>query len=314
MMKKFTVLAGIITLGLVITGCSSAASKEGNAAEKEVSKGFKAEHLHGVAYAEDQHIYIATHEGMLATDGGKKWTMKGNYDFDFMGYNVMSDGTMISSGHPGKASNLPNPLGFMVSENNGKKWEPISMLGKVDFHILSSNFSKPEIIYGVNQMDSGSYKAGIYKSSNKGKDWELLKSTGLPQDLHTIYSIVSMPDDSNILLAGTDSGILKSEDGGITWAMFDQTRLITAFGVLPDTKELIGYSISNEEAGVMTSADFGKTWTNRGFDLGRDAVAYFGVNPKDSKKIAISTFENSVFTTVDGGENWTPLMDKGVVQ
>ncbi|RHW38891.1 hypothetical protein D1B31_12975 [Neobacillus notoginsengisoli] len=312
-MKKITVLAGVLTLGLVITGCSSASSK-GKSEAIEVSKGFKAEHLHGVAYSEDQNIYIATHEGMLATDGGQKWTMKGNYDFDFMGYNVMSDGTMISSGHPGKASNLPNPLGFMVSKNNGEKWEPISLLGKVDFHILSSNFSNPDVIYGINQMDSGNYKAGIYKSTNKGKDWELLKSTGLPQDLHTIYSIVSMPNDENILLAGTDAGILKSEDGGMTWGMFDQSRLITAFGVLPDTKELIGYSITNQEAGIMTSADNGQTWENKGFDLGQDAVAYFGVNPKDSKKIAISTFENSVFATDNGGENWTPLMDKGVVQ
>ncbi|WP_053368227.1 F510_1955 family glycosylhydrolase [Bacillus sp. FJAT-27245] len=312
-MKKLSVLAGLLSIGLVISGCSSASSKEEGSAKK-VSKGFKAEHLHGIAYAADQNIYIATHEGMLVTEGGENWTFKGNYDFDFMGFNVMSDGTMISSGHPGKASNLPNPLGFMVSKNNGGKWEPISLLGKVDFHILSSNFSKPDVVYGVNQMDSGNYKAGIYKSTNGGEDWELLKSSGLPQDLHTIYSIVSMPDNENVLLAGTDTGILKSEDGGVTWSQYDQTRLITAFGVLPETKELIGYSITNQGAGIMTSSDMGQTWSDKGFDLGQDAVAYFGINPKDSKKIAISTFENSVFYTEDGGGDWKPLMDKGVVQ
>ncbi|RDU37650.1 hypothetical protein DRW41_07355 [Neobacillus piezotolerans] len=312
-MKKLGVLAGLLSIGLVISGCSLASSKEEGSAKK-VNKGFKAEHLHGIAYAADQTIYIATHEGMLATAGGNNWTFKGNYDFDFMGFNVMSDGTMISSGHPGKASNLPNPLGFMVSKNNGEKWEPISLLGKVDFHILSSNFSNPDIVYGVNQMDSGSYKAGIYKSANGGEDWELLNSTGLPQDLHTIYSIVSMPDNENVLLAGSDSGILRSEDGGVTWGLYDQSRLITAFGVLPDTKELISYSITNQGAGIMTSSDKGQTWTDKGFDLGQDAVAYFGINPKDSTKIAISTFENSVFYTDNGGGNWKPLMDKGVVQ
>jgi photosystem II stability/assembly factor-like uncharacterized protein len=84
-----------------------------------------------------------------------------------------------------------------------------------------------------------------------------------------------MPDDENVLLAGTDSGIIRSEDGGVTWSVYDQTRLITTFGILPDTKELIGYSSTQQEAGIATSSDEGKTWSIKGLDLGQDAVAYF---------------------------------------
>lgn len=312
-MKKYGVIAALITAAVIISGCSS--SKEASKEETKIDKGFKAEHLHGIAYGADQNIYVATHEGMLATgsDGGE-WVLKGNYDFDFMGFNVMSDGTMITSGHPGKTSNLPNPLGVMISDNNGSKWDSKSLLGKVDFHILASNFSNPKVIYGVNQMDSGSYKAGIYKSTDKGGEWDRIDSVGLPQDLHQIYSLISMPDDENTLLAGTEMGVLKSSDGGGNWESFDQTRLITAINVLPDSKDLISYSITNEEAGIMVSKDGGHTWENKGFDLGEDAVAYFGINPNDANKMAISTFENSVFTSENGGENWVALMEKGIVK
>lgn len=312
-MKKNKVLAGLLFSSLVISGCSSA--KEASGEERELEKGYKAEHLHGIAYGADQNIYVATHEGMLATDSdGGKWIMKGNYDFDFMGFNAMSDGTMITSGHPGKTSSLPNPLGVMISENSGEKWESKSLLGKVDFHILSSNYSNPKVIYGINQMDSGNYKAGIYKSTDKGKKWERIDSIGLPKDLHQIYSLISMPDDENTLLAGTEVGVLKSVDGGESWNSFDPSRLITSINIIPDSKELISYSITNGEVGIMVSSDGGESWVNKGFDLGQDAVAYFGVNPKEPKQMVISTFENSVFHSADGGENWHPLMEKGEIK
>lgn len=313
MMKKISVIAGLLSLAVIISGCSS--SDNAKAETKNVEKGFKAEHLHGIAYAKDENIYIATHEGMLATkrDGGK-WILRGSYDFDFMGFNVMSDGTMITSGHPGKLSNLPNPLGLMVSENNGKEWKSKSLLGKVDFHILTSNFSNPKVIYGVNQMDSGNYKAGLYVSTDKGKNWKMVDSVGLPKDMHQVYSLISLPDNANSLIAGTEMGVLRSSDAGKTWKVSNSSRLITAISVLPDTKDLISYSISNSAAGIMISKDQGETWENLGNDLGQDAVAYFGINPSDTSKIAISTFENTVMSTTDGGKTWTTLMDKGVVQ
>lgn len=313
-MKKLTIAASLLSFAVIVSGCSS--SDEAKEEEtKKIESGYKADHLHGIAYGEDQQIYVATHEGMLSSDSlGEKWEMKGNYDFDFMGFNVLSDGTMITSGHPGEKSSLPNPLGVMVSANNGKEWKSKSLLGKIDFHILSSNFSNPKVIYGVNQMDSGNYNSGIYKSNDKGKKWERIDASGLPEDLHQIYSLMSMPDDENVLLAGTEIGVLRSEDGGKTWESFDQKRLITALGVMPDTKDLISYSISNTEVGIMISNDQGQTWENKGLDLGQDAVAYFGINPDDSNKIVLSTFENTVMVTEDGGENWETIMDKGEVQ
>lgn len=312
-MKKYTIIAGIMSAALLISGCSS--SKEASAEPKKIKSGYKAEHLHGIAYASDQNIYVATHEGMLATNlKGESWTMKGAYDFDFMGYNVMSDGTMITSGHPGKTSNLPNPLGLMVSENNGEKWESKALMGKVDFHILSSNFSNPQVIYGISQMDSGVYKSGLYKSTDKGENWDYVKSTGLPKDLHQMYALTSLPNDENYLIAGTENGVLHSKDGGKTWEAYEPERLITAISVIPETKELMAYSVTNNKAGVVKSPDNGKTWIYQGLDLGQDAVAYFGINPTDSDKIAISTFENSVYSTEDGGQNWNTLLDKGIIQ
>jgi hypothetical protein len=94
-------------------------------------------------------------------DQGETWTKVGNNDFDFMGFHVQSDGTMLTSGHPGPISDLPNPLGLLESKDNGENWETKALLGDVDFHILTSNQKNSNLLFGVIQMESGVYKAGI---------------------------------------------------------------------------------------------------------------------------------------------------------
>jgi len=308
-LKNLKLFLGIVTVGLFVTACSS---EEENTQPKKLASDYTVEHIHGLAYTKDDSIYMASHEGLIQTkDQGKEWLLTGNVDFDFMGFHVQSDGTMLTSGHPGPISKLPNPLGLMESEDNGESWESKSLLGKVDFHILTSNESNPNLLFGIIQMESGNYGAGIYRSTDKGKEWELVNSTGLPKDLHGIYSLISLPNNENVLLAGTTSGLLRSVNGGETWEVADYSRLITAISNIPRSTDLISYSITENEAGVMLSKDNGATWENLGLNLGQDAVAYFAIHPEQTEKLAVVTFENNLLISEDGGQNWDTLMEKG---
>lgn len=308
-MKKLVLLTGIIAMGIFVSACSSNNEKEETST---LESGYQVEHVHGLAYTKDDSIYMASHEGLIQTkDQGENWSYTGNVNFDFMGFHVQSDGTMLTSGHPGSLSDLPDPLGLMESKDNGENWESKSLLGEVDFHVLTSNDSNPNLLYGVIQMETGDYKTGIYKSTDKGENWVNLKSTGLPEDLHGVYSLISLPNDENVLLAGTNVGVLRSDDGGKTWEMADDTRLITAVSTIPGSTDLISYSITENEAGIMRSKDNGTTWENIGLNLGQDAVAYFAIHPEQTDKMAVVTFENNLLISDDGGQNWETLMDKG---
>ncbi len=227
---------------------------------------------------------------------------------------MLSDGTMLTSGHPGPNTDLPDPLGLMESKDNGENWGSKSLLGEVDFHVLTSNESTPNLLFGVIQMEMGDYKTGIYKSIDKGKSWENLKAEGLPEDLHGIYALLSLPNDKNGLLAGTNQGVYRSEDGGRTWKVADGKRLITAFNVIPGSLDLVSYSITDDEAGMMMSKDNGSTWEKVGLDLGKDAAAYFAIKPDQPEKIAAITFENNLLVSEDGGQNWETLMEKGILK
>lgn len=308
-MKRLRLTLGVIVLGLLVTACSS--ENETNKS-KTVESGYKVDHVHGLAYTKDDTIYLASHEGLLRTkDQGSKWEYTGNVDFDFMGFHVQSDGTMLTSGHPGPKSDLPDPLGLMVSKDNGDKWKTKSLKGEADFHVLTSNQTNPKLLYGVIQMDSGDFKAGIYKSADQGESWKKLNGEGLLEDLHGIYSLLSLPNDENVLIAGTNQGVYRSNDGGNTWTVSEDSRLITALTAIPGTSDIMSYSITKGEAGIMRSKDNGVTWDKIGLDLGKDAVAYFAIQPKETDKMAVATFENSLFVSKDGGREWKTLMEKG---
>ncbi|OLO27022.1 hypothetical protein BTR23_21030 [Alkalihalophilus pseudofirmus] len=68
---------------------------------------------------------------------------------DLMGFTFKDANTMISSGHPNINSKLENPLGIVISKDEGELWEPISLHGDIDFHVFEVNASDTNIVYGI---------------------------------------------------------------------------------------------------------------------------------------------------------------------
>lgn len=308
-MKKITIIS-VMSLNLLLAACNS--SNESKLTPLKTGK--KIEHIHGVGISNNGTTFVATHEGLFSTKHSGEWNKVGSAEDDLMGFHMRSDGTMLTSGHPGPNSDLPNPIGVLISKDKGLNWKKVQYAGKIDFHILTTYHHDPTIMYGMNQMGAGKYGAGIYKSMDGGVKWEKIEPKGLPNELSKVYSLLILPGNKNTLLAGTDFGVMISKDGGETWTMFDDTRLITAMTVMPNGKDLLAYSMSNIESGVMISQDYGHSWVSVGLSLGEDAAASISVNQKDETQIAVSTFKSSLYETKDGGQKWNKLISAGTLK
>ncbi|MGG5253436.1 F510_1955 family glycosylhydrolase [Neobacillus sp. SM06] len=309
-MKKGIVLS-VLSISLLLSACSSS----GEAKLTSVKNGKKIEDIHGVGVANDGTTYVATHEGLFLTkDTGKSWNKVGSMDADLMGFNMRSDGTMLTSGHPGNKTNLPNPIGVLMSKDNGLNWDKVEYVGKIDFHVLTSYHHDPKVIYGLNQMGTGQYGAGIYRTTDGGKKWTKIEPNGLPNDLMKVYSLLVLPENKDTLLAGTEIGVMISKDGGRSWKMFDNTRLLSAMAVMPNGKDIIGYSMSNLVSGLMISQDSGQTWKSIGLDLGKDAASSISINQKDENQIAVSSYNTSLYVTKDGGKKWSNIIETGTLK
>ena len=61
----------------------------------------------------------------------------------------------------------------------------------------------------------GHFPGGFFRSEDGGRSW---KSSNLGLGNDGLFSLAMHPQDSNVLFAGSYNGVVKSVDGGQTWA------------------------------------------------------------------------------------------------
>lgn len=194
-------------------------------------------HIHGIK-AVGTNILMGTHEGLFEFVAQNNMEPIGKDRFDIMGLD--SDGTtLFASGHPSLNSKLPNPVGLLRSDNGGKTWTSVSLLGEVDFHFLEVSGSQ---IYGGNATEGS-----LMYSKNLGKSWK---------------RIGEMKFTDVAVLSGTQGGAVAIEKG----KLFKTTNSFTNSTAVPFKSEIaavesIGrdlYIASKNQ--IFRSVDQAKSW------------------------------------------------------
>ena len=129
--------------------------------------------------------------------------------------------------------------------------------GSVHAYTVEQAPSNPQVVF------TGTATAGIWKSTDKGLNWQLM-SRNLP--VTSVYSIAINPNNENIVyFGGENGGIWKSTDGGDTWALtgdaqFQNQNIWTRdLRIAPNNENLI---IAATSAGLFRSENAGETFTS----------------------------------------------------
>ncbi|MGH7409973.1 MAG: F510_1955 family glycosylhydrolase [Candidatus Methylomirabilis sp.] len=267
-------------------------------------------HIHGLAV--DPHdptiVYIATHGGLVRLVAGERWEYVGEGRSDLMGFTIHASGRgeMYVSGHPDLRSNLPNPIGVMVSRDAGQSWQPLALTGKVDLHAMTLS-ADGTTLFGWNVTGS----PGLYRISVRDGTWIRVDAKGI-QD---VFGLAAHPQRADTLVAGTREGLVISRDRGQTWSPVSKGLsgiMVTAVAYDPkDPRVLYAYA-ARPDLGLTKSANEGKDWNSLGLFLGeKDAVNVFAISPHDPKTIYISTFGSDLYQSKDDGQRWEPLAKQG---
>jgi photosystem II stability/assembly factor-like uncharacterized protein len=185
------------------------------------------------------------------------------------------------------------------TEDGGRTWRlvPAGMIADSDVFTLTLDRLAPRTIYAT-------ACTGIYRSLDAGSRW--VKLRGIPASSRRTRSFVQDPARPDTLYAGTTEGLWASDDAGSSWRLLTPTLVVNSVVVLPGGTVLLG----SEGAGVLRSADRGRTWTasNEGFSTRFVSRIVFS---RDGRRVYAGTLgdrrHGGVFAAPGPGGPWRPL-------
>jgi photosystem II stability/assembly factor-like uncharacterized protein len=169
----------------------------------------------------------------------------------------------------------------------GHTWEPFAPMGRNwEYGAVAWSDPKAQAIF-ADRHESGGEK---YVSADAGKSWRFLGK-------HPEFTSLGV-FDARTLVAGTETGILRSTDGGETWTNISTLHPVGRLAVYFQGRT---YWLAKE--GLITSTDQGLTWQTSGAPLEAGWGPLFG---KDNQHIVVADFQGFL-ESADGGTTWRRL-------
>ncbi|MEO7203390.1 MAG: hypothetical protein ABIZ52_00085 [Candidatus Limnocylindrales bacterium] len=178
-----------------------------------------------------------------------------------------------------------------------------------------------------NVMLAGGITGGVWRSTDRGASWTALTDTFSNIAINVIEID---PTNPKVVYAGTGeayykswpqhrgNGIMKSTDGGLTWAFLDATASNDAFDWVGDVE--VSHRDSNRVyastgTGVWLSTDGGKSWGSAPIltaasDAGCLELAIRNDSTPDTVFASCGTDDKpeAVYRSLDGGGNWEQVL------
>ena len=277
-------LVGLGTVALVLVVAAVWRSSGGEQGASAADPG--PVHVHGLGVnPADRTLFIATHTGLYrSAEGESKSVRVSDSQQDTMGFAIVDADRFLGSGHPDLREDLPPLLGLIESTDEGRTWEPISLLGEADFHVLRS---AGERVYGY---DSSGDRLMV--SEDAGRSWAQVDRPAPLVDLAP-----DPTDAEHVVAAGAGDlaqGLYDSRDGGRSWQRIGSLVGLLAWPA-PDRLYLL-----DSGGAVFLSTNGGNRFERRG-SLGGQPAAFLG---QGADELYVALHDGSVLRSTDGGATW----------
>ena len=192
--------------------------------------------------------------------------------------------------------------GFYRSLDGGLTW--LEILDEYSVSLAIDETSTDVLLAGT--------RTSIFRSADGGDSWI---ETRIRQTVGFVNGLSFSPFDSKEVVAGSDRGPLRSEDGGFNWQL--ETRGLDAHvSAVGSAAAAPGLVVASSWAGpgIYRSTDSGGSWAlvNETYD-----VSPFAASPSDPSRFYGVTdlnqagfYLSDIVRSVDGGQTWdTPILN-----
>jgi hypothetical protein len=218
------------------------------------------------------------------------WTALGplNYTNGNSGYNGGLGRVNVVAFHPSNANIIYIGVpagGVWKTTDGGATWSPMSdALASIGVSGIAVDHANPNTVYILTGDGDGAdtYSIGVMKSTDGGATWS---TTGLTWGVTNFvrgYKLLMHPTNSNIMLAVTNAGIYRTNDGWSTWTNV-QGGSFRDIEFKPGSPSTV-YAVSTNT--FYRSTDTGATWsvTGTGLPANENRIA-LAVTPANSNYV-----------------------------
>jgi photosystem II stability/assembly factor-like uncharacterized protein len=157
-------------------------------------------------------IYAATNQGFwMSNNGGKSWMLTTSRD-------LMVTSIAVSPDAPNRIFIGTSLFGVMVSDDGGKNWRQTNTNFTSRFtYSITPDIERADRVYAITQ-NVGSGGGFFFYSDDRGQNWK--QALNLDVNRISPYAVLQDRVDPNVIYLGTNVGVFRSPDRGVTWTLF----------------------------------------------------------------------------------------------
>jgi photosystem II stability/assembly factor-like uncharacterized protein len=234
------------------------------------------------------------------TNGGRSWRALG----------VIGQPVAVSpSGPPtvyAAAAGRGGTSRLLRTVDGGRSWQPAdSGLPPTYLWALAFDPTTPEAVYAAMGQ------RGVFESSDGGAKWRRVR---VALAYRAVTAIAVDPARPQTIYAGTDAGVIKSLDRGLSWRLVNATmgghgrdrNYMQVTALLVDPRDSRTVHASTDCAGVFKSSDGGHGWApaNAGLHPQCGWSYALALNPRAPRIVYAADRVRGVLESLDGGARW----------
>jgi photosystem II stability/assembly factor-like uncharacterized protein len=164
----------------------------------------------------------------------------------------------------------------------------------------------------------GTVGQGIMRSPDNGETW---RRVGIGQGMHSdalVRSLAQDPRRPEVVYAGTDKGLYRSDDAGEKWRLNDaplSEYAVWALAIDPAEPQVMYAGTGTPTPSkVFRSTDGGKSWQERPAQIadecpnvGIPRVTGIAIDPENRRSIWVGIEVDGARHSTDGGDTWTKV-------